>query len=58
MVGELPPDFLRVSNTAEQQIAADHQTAAILQAQMPGGVSAFSQSASRLSVTLVQVKIW
>jgi hypothetical protein len=53
LVGDLPPDFLRVPNSSEQrQIAADHQQAAILQT---GGMSVFSPTASRLSITVVQV---
>jgi len=53
MVGDLPADFLRVSNSTEQrQIAADRQQAAMLQA---SGVSVFTPTASRLSITVVQL---
>lgn len=54
MVGELPPDFLRVTSSAEQrQIAADRQQAAMMQA---GGVSVFAPTTSRLSITVAQVQ--
>jgi len=53
MVGELPPDFLRVSSSAEQrQIAADRQTAAYLQS---GGAVPVFAPATRLSITVAQV---
>jgi len=54
-VGDLPPDFLRVTSNAEQrQIAADRQQAAMLQA---GGVSVFTPTTSRLSITVAQARL-
>jgi len=62
MVGDLPEDFLRISSTglsAEQQIAADQQTAAYLQAQANGTGQIqqplFPPTATRLSITVSQV---
>ena len=58
MVGDLPQDFLRVEASAvQQQVLADQQTAAMLQAQQ-GGMS-FLQGGGmpRLSITLVQVSV-
>ena len=55
MVGQLPSDFLRVSaSPQQQQIHADQQTAALLQAQQPG-YSFVSPNMARLSVTIAQV---
>ena len=55
MVGELPPDFLRVTSSPEQQqIAADRQAAAYLQS---GGAVPVFAPAPRLSVTVAQVVI-
>jgi len=55
LVGELPPDFLRVTSSPEQQqIAADRQAAAYLQS---GGAVPVFAPAPRLSVTVAQVVI-
>lgn len=57
MVGELPNDFLRVTaSPQQQQISADQQTAALLQAQQPG-YSFVSPNMARLSITVAQAKL-
>jgi toll-interacting protein len=56
LVGELPPDFLRLNNANHRQIAADHQTAAMMQAQIPG-VSVFAQNVVRLGITIAQANL-
>jgi hypothetical protein len=56
MLGDLPPDFLRIQNSPEQQqIAADHQAAAMMQAQQSGLAFGPPQNVSRLRITVVQV---
>ena len=58
MTGELPADFLRVGGSPEQQqIAADQQTAAMLQAQQQGFTFA-APNASRISITVAQVTLF
>ncbi len=55
MLGDLPPDFLRVGlNPQDMQIAADAQAAQMLQAQQ-AGVTFAANTMARLSITLVQV---
>ena len=57
MTGDLPPDFLRVGMTAQDmQVAQDAQTAQMLQAQQ-AGYNFAAATMSRLSITVVQVKI-
>ena len=58
MVGPLPEDFLRVGSSPEQQqIAADEQTAQMLQAQQAGQncMPFAAPNMARLTVTLSQV---
>jgi len=58
MVGDLPPDFLRLPTTNQQQIANDHQAALMMQAQqanMPPAV--FSPHMARISITVAQAKL-
>lgn len=54
-VGALPPDFLRITATSQQQQeAADQQTALALHQQLVG--SPFVQNpAGRLNITVAQV---
>ena len=59
MLGELPSDFLRVggnTDSTQQQIAADAQTAQALQFQIAGGGSPFAaRTMPKLSITVSQV---
>ena len=58
MLGDLPPDFLRLPANNLQQIANDHQTALLLQAQQanmpPAG---FGPQMARISITVAQVML-
>lgn len=54
LVGDLPSDFLRLNTSADHQVAVDHHTAAMMQAQA-AGVQVFAPSVSRLSITIAQV---
>ena len=55
LLGDLPPDFLRVGMSAQDlQVAADAQTAQMLQAQQVGYNFA-AATLPRLSITVVQV---
>ncbi len=57
MLGDLPPDFLRVGVSAQDlQIAADAQTAHMLQAQQVGP-NFGAATMARLSITVVQVGV-
>ena len=56
MVGELPQDFLRVdSSLMQQQVLADQQTAAALQA-VHGGFTFMTPHLARLTITVCQVR--
>ncbi len=55
MLGDLPPDFLRVGlSSQDMQIAADAQAAQMIQAQQ-AGITFATNTMARLSITLVQV---
>ncbi|ESO89186.1 hypothetical protein LOTGIDRAFT_154274 [Lottia gigantea] len=61
MIGDLPNDFLRVSNTPEgqnQQVMEDARIAQVLQAQQAAGFAMVpSNVAGRLSISVVQAKL-
>ncbi|XP_076312557.1 toll-interacting protein-like isoform X1 [Tachypleus tridentatus] len=57
MIGELPEDFLRISVSNQQQLAADEQAAIALQQQYCSGGFAPSNVTGRLSITVIEAKL-
>ena len=62
MVGDLPPDFLRIpvaAQTPQQQVSSDEMTARMMQAQQmgyAGGVQGMPTNVTgRISISLAQV---
>lgn len=57
-LGPLPSDFLRISESVQQQQeAADRQAAIALQQQMAGAQPYVSHLVGRLSITVAQAKL-